>query len=71
MSIYFLFWGRKSFKDPICCSFLHGLAHVSKVRFVHPIFSLRDIKATLGLFPSRKHVMWRGSVSVGVKCEGS
>ena len=64
MFVLFVFWGR-----PICCSFLHGFVHVSKVGFVHPIFSLRDINATLGLLPSRKHVIWRGSVSVGVKCQ--
>ena len=67
----YLFWGRRSFIDPICCSFLHGFAHVSKVGFVHPIFSLCDINATLGLSPSRRHAMWRGSVSVGVECQGS
>ena len=32
--------GRRSFIDPTCCSFLHGFAHVSKVGFVHPTFSL-------------------------------
>ena len=27
--------GRRSFIDPICRSFLHGFAHISKVGFVH------------------------------------
>ena len=70
MSIYHLVWSCRSFIDPICCSILLGFPHISKVGFVHPKFSLRDINATLGLLPSRRHVMWRGSVSVGVKCQG-
>ena len=59
---------RRSFIDPACCLFLHGFAHVSKVGFVHPIFSLWDINVTLGLLPSvaRGHVIWRDSVSVWV-----
>ena len=63
--------GRRSFIDPTCCSFLHGFAHVSKVGFVHPTFSLRDINMTFGLLPSRRHVTWRDSVSVWVHCLGS
>ena len=35
------------------------------------IFSFPDINATLGMLPSRRHEMWRDSVSVGVKCHGS
>ena len=42
---------------PICCPFLHGFAHVSKVGLLDPIFSLQDIKTTLGLLPSRGHVI--------------
>ena len=38
-------------------------AHVPKVGFAHPTFSLRDINVTLGLLPSRGIVMWRGSVN--------
>ena len=73
MSIYYLFLGgRRSFKDPKCCSLLHGFAHVSKVGFVHPIFSLWDIiDVTLGLLPSLGHMIWRDSVSVWVQCQGS
>ena len=56
--------GRRSFIDPTCCSFLHGFAHVSKVGFVHPTFSLRVTNMTFGLLPSRRHVIWRDSVSV-------
>ena len=57
-SITYLFWGRRSIiGSPICCSFLHGFAHVSKVGLLHPIFSLQDIKTTLGLLPSREHVI--------------
>ena len=33
------------------------------------LFSLRDINLTLGLLPSRRHVVWRDSV--GVKSSGS
>ena len=62
--------GRRSFIDPTCCSFLHGFAHVSKVGFVHPTFSLRVINMTFGLLPSRRHVIWRDSVSVWVHCLG-
>ena len=40
--------------------------HVSKVGFVHPTFSLRDINVTFGLLPSRGHVVWRDSASVWV-----
>ena len=71
MSIYYLFWGCRSFIDPICCSILLSFLHISKVGFVHPKFSLRDINATLGLLPSRRHVMWRGSVSVGAEGQDS
>ena len=35
VNLLHIFWGRRSFKDPICCSFLHGFVHVSKVGFVH------------------------------------
>ena len=34
------FWGRRYFIDPMCCSFLHGFAHVSKAGFVYPILYL-------------------------------
>ena len=34
-----IFWGRRSFVDPLCCSFLLGFALVSKVGFVYLIFS--------------------------------
>ena len=63
--------GRRSFIDPICRSFLHGFAHISKVGFVHPIFSLWDINVTLGLLSSRWHVIWRDSVSVWVHVRAS
>ena len=70
MSTQCIFLLIRSFTDPtfcgkfVCGPFLHGFAHVSKVDFVHPIFSLRDINVTLGLLPSRGPVIWRGSVSV-------
>ena len=64
VNLLLIFWGRRSLIDQICCSFLHGFAHVSKVGFVHPIFSLCDINVTLGLLSSRGHVIWRDSVSV-------
>ena len=66
VNLLLIFLGRKSFIDPICCSFLHGFAHVSKGGFVHPIFSLWDINVTLRLLPPRGHVIWRDSVSVWV-----
>ena len=55
---------KLTLQDRICRSCLHGFAHVSKVGFLHPSFSLRDINVTLGLLLSRGHVIWRGSVSV-------
>ena len=39
LHLLLIFWGRRSFVDPICCSFLLGFALVPKVGFVHPIFS--------------------------------
>ena len=39
LNLLLIFWGRRSFVDPICCSFLLGFALVPKVGFVHPIFS--------------------------------
>ena len=62
---------KLTLQDRICRSFLHGFAHVSMVGFLHPSFSLRDINVTLGLLLSRGHVIWRGSVSVSVHCQGS
>ena len=31
MSVLHVFWGRRSFIDPICRTFLHGFVHVFKV----------------------------------------
>ena len=39
LNLLLIFWGRRSFVDPICCSFLLGFALVPKVGFVRPIFS--------------------------------
>ena len=64
VNLLLILGGRRSLIDSICCSFLHGFAPVFKFGFVHPIFSLWDINVTLGLLPSRGHVIWRGSVSV-------
>ena len=44
------------------CRHLHHYHHI--------IISLRDINATLGLLPSRRHVIWRDSVGVGLLCQG-
>ena len=72
MPIYFIFWSRRSidlFYSSDMLYILHDLSrHVLNVGFVHPISSLRDINATLELVPSRRHVIWRDSVGVGVQC---
>ena len=41
----------------MCCSFLYGFAHVSKVGFAYPIFSLREINVTFRLVHS-----WYGMI---------
>ena len=51
------------FIDPICCNFC-VVCPEFEVGFGQSfIFSLRDINLTLGLLPSRRHVVWRNSVS--------
>ena len=42
--------------DPICCSFLRGFAHVSKVGFVHPVFILY-------FFAKNQHDTWNLALS--------
>ena len=71
MSTCYLFWAVGLLLIQYAFNFLHGFAHVSIVGFVHPKFSLQDFNAKLGLLPSRRHVLWCGSVSVAVKCQGS
>ena len=45
---------------------LHGSVHVFEVGFGQSsILSLRDIDLTLGLLPSRRHMIWHDSVGVG------
>ena len=67
--VLYVFLDRRSFIDPICCNFCMVLS--MSLGWFWPIFlfSLRDIKSTLGLLPPRKHVVWRDSV--GVESSGS
>ena len=45
--------------------FLRGSVNVFEVGFGQSfIFSLQDINLTLGLLPSRRHLIWRDSVGV-------
>ena len=49
---------------PICCNFCMVLSMFFRLVLANPLFSLRDINLTLGLLPSRRHVVWRDSVGV-------
>ena len=66
---FYVFLGRRSFIDPICCIFCMVLSMF--LGWFWPIFqfSLRDINLKLGLLPPRRHVIWRDSV--GVESSGS
>ena len=63
-TLHGVFWGRRSFIDPICCNFCKVLSMFLTLVLANPLFSLRDINFTLGLLPARRHVVWRDSVGV-------
>ena len=65
MFVIYVFWGRRSIIDPICCNFCMVCMFLRLV-LANPLhyFSLRDINLTLGLLPSMRHVVWHDSVGV-------
>ena len=69
--VLYEFLGRRSFTDPICCYFFMVLSMFFRLvlAMANSLFSLRDINLTLGLLPSRRHVVWRDYV--GVESSGS
>ena len=70
MFVLYVFWGRRSFIDPICCNSCMVLSMFLRLVLANSLFSLRDINLTLGLLPSRRHVVWRDSVVCqGLKSE--
>ena len=64
MFVLYVFWGRRSFIDPICCNSCMVLSMFLRLVLANSLFSLRDINLTLGLLPPRRHVVWRDSVGV-------
>ena len=46
-----IFWGRRSFIDPICCNSCMVLSMFYRLVLANFLFSLRDINLTLGLLP--------------------
>ena len=67
MFVLYVFWGRRSFIDPICrnfCMVLSMCYSIYRLVLANSLFSLRDINLTLGLLPPRRHVVWRDSVGV-------
>ena len=50
-------WGRRSFKDPICCNFCMVLSMFSSLVLANSLFALRYINLTLGLLPPRRHMV--------------
>ena len=69
MFVLYVFWGRRSFIDPICRNSCMVLSMFLRLVLANSLFSLRDINLTLGLLPPRRHVVWRDSV--GVRSSGS
>ena len=69
MFVLYEFLGRRSFIDPLCCNSCMVLSMFLRLVLANSLFSLRDINLTLGLLPSRRHVLWRDSV--GVESSGS
>ena len=65
MFVLYVFWGRRSFIDPICRNFCMVLSMFYSLVLANFLFSLRDINLTLGLLPPRRQVVWRDSVRVG------
>ena len=64
MFVLYVFWGRRSFIDPICRNSCMVLSMFYRLVLANFLFSLRDINLTLGLLPPRRHVVWRDSVGV-------
>ena len=64
MFLLYVFWGRRSFIDPICCNSYMVLYMFQRFILANPLFSLPNINLTLGLLPPRRHVVWRDSVGV-------
>ena len=69
MFVLYEFLGRRSFIDPLCCNSCMVFSMFLRLVLANSLFSLRDINLTLGLLPSRRHVLWRDSV--GVESSGS
>ena len=59
-----IFWGRRSFIDPICRNSCMVLSMLYRLVLAKFLFPLRDINLTLGLLPPRRHVVWPDSVGV-------
>ena len=64
MFVLYVFWGGRSFIDPICRNSCMVLSMFYRLVLANFLFSLRDINLTLGLLPPRRHVVWRDSVGV-------
>ena len=50
-------WGRRSFKDPICCNFCMVLSMFSSLVLANSLFALRYINLALALLPPRRHMV--------------
>ena len=64
MFVLYVFWGRRSFIDPICRNSYMVLSMFYRLVSANFLFYLRDINLTLGLLPPRRHVVWRDSEGV-------
>ena len=64
MFVLYVFWGRRSFIDPICRNSCMVLSMCYRLVLANSLFSLRGINLTFGLSPPRRHVVWRDSVVV-------
>ena len=64
MFVLYVFWGRRSFIDPICRNSCMVLSMCYRLVLANSFFSLRDINLTLRLLPLRRQVGWRDSVGV-------
>ena len=64
MFVLYVFWGRRSFIDPIFRNSCMVLSMFSRLILANSLFSLRNINLKLGLLPPRRHVAWRDSVGV-------
>ena len=57
--------------NPICCNSCMVLSMFLRLVLANSLFSLRDINLTLGLLPSRRHVVWHDSVGLESASSGS